>query len=144
MSKAEPNLRNDSEIQALVIAFEDCTLPINNWTHRAHLAVGAYYAKTHSRADAMVKMRAGIQQYNLSNHNPTGYNETITRLFLAKMATEIELGNSADTLAGEIDRLVDVCKLAWIYRFYSPVLIHSDRAKAEWVEPDIQPLDFPC
>lgn len=142
--KQEPALSSHTEIQLLVKAFETCTLPIENWTHRAHLAVGAYYAHMFSREEALLQMRVGIQRYNLRNNNPTGYNETITRLFLARMATDIELGLSKTTLSEEISRLVDVCKLEWIYSFYSKALIHSDKAKQFWVEPDLRPLDFLC
>ncbi len=144
MSKQEPALSSDAEIKALVAAFEDCSLPIQNWTHRAHLAVGAYYARTMSRSAALTQMRSGIQRYNLSNSNPTGYSETITRLFLAKMATDIDLGQAEVELSREINRLVQVCKLDWIYSYYSKTLIHSDAAKLQWVEPDLRPLDFPC
>ncbi len=142
MSKIELPLSCDREVAELVAAFEACSLPVESWTHRAHLAVGAYYARRLDYPAALQHMRGCIQRYNLSQNNPTGYNETITRLFLAKMISDQQAGLACENLADEIVRLAGVCNLAWLYSFYSPSLIHSDLAKKQWVPPDGQPLDF--
>ncbi len=111
-------------------------------THRAHLAVGAFYTRSMSLPAALVKMRHHIQQYNLLNNNPAGYSETITRLFLARMTTDLRAGVACRSLPDEIDRLAQHCNLGWLYENYSKELIHSPLAKREWVSPDLQQIDF--
>ena len=142
MKKCELPLDTDQSIADLVAAFEDRTLPIENWTHRAHLAVGASYARSMSRSDALQQLRERIQIYNLANNNPTGYNETITRLFLGKMASDIESGIACASLVAEVARLATICTVEWLYTYYSKSLLHSNMAKRQWVEPDCHAIDF--
>ena len=66
------------ELESLVRRFEDCTLPREAWTHRAHLSVAVWYLFHFSRAEATERIRTGIQRYNASQGNSTGYHETIT------------------------------------------------------------------
>ncbi len=142
MNKCELPLETEEGIAELVAAFESGTLPIQFWTHRAHLAVGAYYARKMSRTAALHQMRERIQSYNRLHNNPTGYNETITRLFLAKMAQDIEVGIALLDLSDEVSRLATVCTMGWLYHYYTKALLHSDLAKQQWVAPDCNPIDF--
>lgn len=142
MSKVELELKTDADVRQLVAAFEGCTLDISHWTHRAHLAVGACYARSLPPGEALDTMRTSIQRFNAVNNNPTGYNETITRLFLAKMAFDNYTGSACRSLAEEVQRLTQVCTMNWLYRYYSKSLIHSSAAKSQWVAPDLSPLDI--
>src|SRR5213080_243738 len=67
-------------------SFEACTLPFEQWTHRAHVKVAYLYLRRHTFDDALGRMRAGIKGYNAANRVPegptSGYNETTTRAFL--------------------------------------------------------------
>ena len=74
------------EVPRLVARFEDCTLPKEEWTHRAHLTVGLWYATRLPYEAALGAMRDGILRLNQAHGVPTtptrGYHETITRFYL--------------------------------------------------------------
>src|SRR3979490_953792 len=80
-------------------AFEEGTLPRPDWTHAAHLAIGATYLVEYERFEAIWRARDGIRHYNASqgilNTSESGYHETITLFwlgitlnFLEKLPTE--------------------------------------------------------
>src|SRR5687767_10729265 len=76
---------DDAEIATLVEQFEQSRWPYERWTHRAHLAVAAFYLRTLPLAEATERMRFHIQQYNRTCGDPNGYHETITVLFMRLM-----------------------------------------------------------
>jgi hypothetical protein len=71
---------------ALIARFEEGTLAKEEWTHRAHLAVGLWYASRLPYEDALVAVREGILRLNAVHGVPTtptrGYHETITRFYV--------------------------------------------------------------
>ncbi len=66
--------------------FEDGTLPKDEWTHRAHLAVALWYATRLPFEEALAAVRNGIQAINAVHGVVTtpfrGYHETITRFYM--------------------------------------------------------------
>ena len=50
--------------EAFLKAFEDCTLPFEQWKHRAHLKVAYLYLRHLPYAPALDKIRANIRRYN--------------------------------------------------------------------------------
>lgn len=74
---------NDAD---LLTAFEDCSLPIEQWTHRAHIRVAYLFASTHDFVSAVDRMREKIKAYNKAIDTPEaidrGYHETITQAFM--------------------------------------------------------------
>src|ERR1043165_5068851 len=70
--------------------FESCSLPFEQWTHRAHVRVGYLYLCTHPFEGALDLMRRGVRRYNAANQVPegptSGYNETTTHAFLHLVA----------------------------------------------------------
>lgn len=140
--KKELPLDSDARLFELVERFEACELPINNWTHRAHLAVGLVYLSRLSFDEATIKIRQRINDYNRAMGNPQGYNETVTILFLRKIKSVASDKTRPKTLHELLVTLEDVCSVAWIYRYYSKQLVWSDEAKKVWQEPDLRALDF--
>ena len=66
----------------LLRQFEDCSLPFDQWVHRAHVRVAYLYLTRHPFEFAVEKMRSGIRAYNAAHHVPDepnrGYHETMT------------------------------------------------------------------
>jgi hypothetical protein len=139
--KRDLPLDSDDAVRALVAGFESCTLPYAHWTHRAHLAVAATYLADADPEAALARLRAGIQRYNRLCGDPAGYNETVTRLYVRRIAATL-----ADVtrlpLHARIARLAAAYPLGWMYAFFSRERIWSDAAKRGWIEPDLRPLDF--
>lgn len=48
--------------------FEACTLPLDQWHHRAHLKVPYLYLTSFDFASAAQKVRDGIRAYNAASH----------------------------------------------------------------------------
>lgn len=142
MSKTELPLGTDSEIESMVMQFLDCTLPYQHWTHRAHLSLAIYHLRHHPFDNALEQVRNAIERYNHKCGDPQGYNETITVLYMRKLAAEQGSANSCETMDAELKRLSELCSVEWLYEYYSKALIWSEQAKVQWQEPDIRALDF--
>jgi hypothetical protein len=132
----------------LVAAFRARTLTHAEWTHAAHLTVGACYVSRLGPAAALARLREEIPRLNERHGTPntstSGYHETITAAFvrlldegLATFAPEVALERRiAALLAGPLggSRV--------LLGFWSRDVLMSPRARAEWVEPDLRALAF--
>lgn len=134
-------MRTAAEIEALVDAFERCTLPKAEWTHREHLTVALWYLLRHSPAEATLLIRSGIQRYNLSTSNPTGYHETITLAWIAVITRFLAERERGADIARLTQELLEECgEKLYLLRYYSCDLLMSPAARQGWVEPDAMPL----
>jgi hypothetical protein len=139
-AKLDLPFETDEQILDLVAQFEACRWPCERWTHRAHLAVAAFYLTLHSFPEALIRMRQGIQAYNRVCCQPDGYHETITVVFLTLvqnfLATHTEPRPLAATVADLFARFDSKAPLT----YYSPDRLSSAAAKKAWLEPDLKPL----
>ena len=143
---ARPAAPSAESIDDLVGRFAARTLPHAEWTHRAHLMVGAWHVHRHGPDDALARLRAGIRALNDAHGTPntatSGYHETVTRAyvrllgeFLGACPIEMPLAERvAAILAGPLAAR-DV-----LSKFYSRERLMSAAARAAWVEPDLAPL----
>jgi hypothetical protein len=133
--------------EVLFQQFCDCTLPGEEWTHRAHVKVAYLYLCKYPFEEALKKLRESIQKYNASRNVPEGplqgYNETTTHAFLhIVLVTMQAYGDTfpttdADSFCDTHPHLLDKHILRL---FYSPERrIHPD-AKTQFVEPDLTSL----
>lgn len=128
----------------LLEAFETCTLPFEEWTHRAHLRVAYLYASRFPATEALDRMRTSIKAYNKATDTPEelerGYHETITVAFMRLVRQAIReqgpLGSSRE--------FYRVCGRALnkgvLLNYYSKGRLISLEAKQSFVEADLQPL----
>lgn len=124
--------------------FEDCSLPFETWTHRAHVRVAWLFLTRFPVDVAIERVRSGIQAYNAAHNVPEaldrGYHETITvafmRLIHARL-NEAATATSFDTFCSAHPDLLDKRVLL---QFYSRERIMSAEAKRTFVEPDGSPL----
>ena len=135
------------DINTIAERFCDCTLPMEEWTHEAHLKVGLWHLLRYSAEDSMNYLRDRIKKYNVvcgvKNTDTSGYHETITRfyveviaLFLAKQGCNQPLDSLAKTLIEQWgDRKL-------ILQYYSREKIMSKNARFNWVEPDLAQLSL--
>ncbi|WP_395145367.1 hypothetical protein [Armatimonas sp.] len=123
--------------EIFLTAFEDTSLPRYEWTHTAHVRMGFLYLSRLPYAEAEASIVAGIQRYNAAKGNHTGYHHTITIAFARLIAARLtEAGIWPTFRAANPDLLTFAC----IQKHYSPEVIKSDLARAEFVEPDLAPL----
>ena len=133
--------KDEAELAALLRAFEECTIHPAEFKHYQHLAVALWYVAHFPYHQATNRMRNGIQKLAAA-YGKMGYHETITmfwlemvRRFFANAARSESILSLANGLAAKfVDKNV-------INEYYSAELLSSEKAKAEWVEPDVKPLE---
>ena len=132
------------QVEELVDGFETTRLPQDQWNHRAHLTVAAWYATRYPPAEAKERMTEGIQRYNLVHDirqtEMGGYNETMTIFWLTAVSVELrqsEVPNLLHRINGLVARFAQHKDL--LFQFYDRHRIFSDLAHHYWVPPDRLP-----
>jgi hypothetical protein len=149
MSKKLAIYRSPYEIDILLHAFQECSLPRSEWTHEAHLTVALwYFLFSESESEAIDAIRNGIKRYNAVNgieSTPnSGYHETLT-LFWAQTVREYlaDRGRNrsiVDLANGLIAEYADRT-LPWSH--YTREHLMSWEARNNWVEPDLMAIQIP-
>jgi hypothetical protein len=140
----------DLSLDQLIAGFQACTLPLDAWTHQAHLRVGAWHVHHLGAEAALATLRAGISRLNEShgtiNSAQGGYHETITtayvrllELFLATFGAGVPLDERLAALVASPlgDRSI-------LLRYWSRERLMSAEARAAWLAPDLAPLVLPA
>lgn len=132
--------QTDDEIRALVSAFEACSFHPSEFRHYQHLTVALWYVWHLSPNEASVKMTEGIRRL-AETYGKMGYHETITLFWLRIVANFVAGHRANGTVSETANTLIDRCNdKDLIGQFYSAELLATDKAKAEWVEPDLKAL----
>ena len=91
--------------------FVACTLSRDEWTHQAHLRVGAWHVHRYGPEEALTRLRSGIRRLNESfggvNSATHGYHETITRAYVQLLSQFLERCPSELPLPERVKRLLD-------------------------------------
>ena len=143
-SNAEP-YSGAEEIPRLVAAFEACTLPGAEWTHRAHLTVALWYVSRLPFEEALETIRTRIQRYNLSRGVLTtetnGYHETMTRFYTEIVSRFVREEGAEGCWAARANALFERCGARdFPFLYYTRERLFSKEARFGWVEPDLCPL----
>ena len=144
MPKPNELYQTDEEVLEVVRRFESCELPPADFNHREHLLVALCYLLRTDDAEALARIRARIGSYAAAHGvNPSLYHETITVFWLKRVRAYLERAPAGLDLAGMVNALAAECGSSrLIFDYYSRELIDSERARREWVEPDLRTLDF--
>jgi hypothetical protein len=131
----------DEDIADSFRAFEACALPRSEWTHERHLIMALCYLLEYPSGEATESIRRGIQRYNRSHGNHTGYHETITLAWIAvieRFLRDHDRGAPRSQLAAD---LIAYCgRKDYLLRFYSKDVLFSPEARERWVPPDHAPI----
>jgi hypothetical protein len=131
----------------LLRQFEALTLPLDQWTHRAHVRVAHTYLGDHPFDEALRRVRASIKAYNAKNNVPesttSGYNETTTHAMLHVVAATMRAYAKTHPVADAgafCDMHPQLMNKHALRLFYSPQRRMHPDAKLKFVEPDLAPL----
>ena len=126
---------------------EALTLPLEAWTHRAHVKVAFTYLRRYSFDEALGRMRERAKAYNARHGVPegpaSGYNETTTRASMHLVAATLSAyGQTQPTpdADGFCDTHPQLMNEHVLRLFYSLQRRMHPLAKGEFVEPDLAPL----
>jgi hypothetical protein len=131
---------------ALAGHFTALTLPKAEWTHAAHLTVGAWHVDRYGPVEALTRLRAGIRRLNESHGNENtasaGYHETITAAYVTLLAAFLDRCPAGLPLATRVEQLLasPLAGRDMLFTFYSRERLLSEDARARWVDPDLAPL----
>ena len=133
---------DEAELASLVAGFRACTLPKERWTHAAHLATALVHVREVGPEAALAAMRAGIDRYNRSLGNVTGYHDTLTIAWMSIVAAYSAEHAARATLDVARTLVADVGQRERPLRYYTKELLMADAARAAYVGPDLAPLPF--
>jgi hypothetical protein len=144
MNVATLNSR-DEELLALVESFEQCTVPKEQWNHRAHLVYALVMMLRHGADGGAKTIREGILRYNaalcVEQTMTGGYHESLTRFYIWVVQRFVETCDTRKSLGELSDELWAACGARDLpYRYYSRERLNSWAARTQWLEPDLQPL----
>jgi hypothetical protein len=136
---------SDTQLDDFVARFRERTLPKSEWTHAAHLSVGAWHVHRYGVDGAIERLRRGIRALNDShgtaNTDSSGYHETITRAY-AHLIAEFLSEQREGTLAQRAGALLasPLAHKHALLEYYSRELLMSVAARRVWNHPDLKPL----
>ncbi|MEG4345787.1 hypothetical protein QUB70_21275 [Microcoleus sp. A003_D6] len=155
MKKRLAIYRSPNEIDTLLHAFQECSLPRSEWTHEAHLTVALWYLFYDSESEAINAIRNGIKRYNsvqgIEITQNSGYHETLTlfwvrtvRRYLADESHNCSIVHLANGLIAKYaDSLRDSSASRTLpFRYYTRDRLMSWEARINWVEPDLRAIEL--
>ena len=133
------------EIESLVNGFESCTLPREEWTHRAHLTVALWYLLHHDTEEATTLIREGIKRFNeakgIVTTKQSGYHETITLFYIHIVSKHLRESCADLSIVSLMNKLIErYGERSLPLEYYSKERLMSWEARANWIEPDLKPL----
>ncbi|NJK66096.1 MAG: hypothetical protein HC789_06650 [Microcoleus sp. CSU_2_2] len=139
--------RSPSEIDSLIHAFEECSLPRSQWTHTAHLTVALWYLFYDSETEAINAIRNGIKRYNsaqgIESTKDGGYHETLTLFWvrtISRYLAEESRNRSMVSLANGL--IAQYADRTLPFRYYTRDQLMSWEARNNWVEPDLRAIEL--
>lgn len=141
------NSLSDNDINKLVEMFRTQTLPSDMWTHQAHVITAVWYYVKFGDKVALSTLREDIQKYNstidLSLLRSKGYHETLTRFWLIVVKRFMQ-ALDLNTLQVGVQKILnsDVAKKEFPLNFYTREKLFSNEARLQWVEPDLNSLEY--
>lgn len=138
---------DQAEVQRLVMAFENATLPRAEWTHRAHLTVATWYLARHPVGTATPLIRNGILKLNaalgIASNADSGYHETLTQFYIGMIAHHLSRIGEKISLVQAVNSLLDQRGHPSLpAEYYSREHLMSREARARRVEPDLKPFEW--
>jgi len=138
--------RAPDEIKELVAAFESCTLPREEWNHRAHLTVALWYLSRHSQAAATNLIRRNILRHldahGIVTTKDSGYHETITLFYMRVVSKHLSEADARESIVDLTNQLIETYGDKNLpLEYYSKERLMSWEARTHWAEPELKPLD---
>jgi hypothetical protein len=127
------------ELQA---RFAAQAIPAREWTHEAHLRVGAWHVFHHGPDEGLRRIREGIRRLNQAHGTPEtptrGYHETITRAYVELLGSFLERFPAETPLEARVATLLStpLAHRDALLSFYRRERLMSPEARAGWLAPD--------
>lgn len=142
---------HESEITHLVAEFRERVLPLEQWTHNAHLTVALWHVREYGALASVCLLRSSIITYNTAvgtpNSTERGYHETLTIFWIALIDQWL-----AEFCAQQPDAdIVTLCNTfltsTWASRevplqYYKREELFSVHARTLWLQPTLKEWNY--
>jgi hypothetical protein len=135
-----PTYSSQAEIDAVIRGFELCTTDKTAFKHQDHLTVAVCYLRETTVEKAIGKMREALRRF-VDHHkvDPQKYNETITVFWFQMVAEAMGTMPAELTMLDQCNRIIERFSSAGLVMdYYSSDLLFSERARGEFVDPDLK------
>jgi hypothetical protein len=138
---------------AFARAFERGEVAPAEFDHAAHMRVAwVYLRESPSLDDALARMRAAIRRFAAAAGKPDKYHETMTvawMILLSDARMRVCAGGAERELDDVLPQYPALAGKDALLLYYSRDRLFGDRARQEWIEPDVAPLccvsgEAPC
>jgi hypothetical protein len=123
--------------------FSSHAIPHASWNHETHVRTAFLFADRYELDEAHLRLRAGIirmnERHGLVETSARGYFETLTRVWLTLVADARRRSEARDSRELLV-RCPELMERTLPFRYYSKERLMSVRARAVYVEPDLQVL----
>ncbi|MEP6849097.1 MAG: hypothetical protein ABI999_09595 [Acidobacteriota bacterium] len=131
---------SEKEILDVLRSFENATIAREAWGHPEHLTVALCYISHHDFETAAAKMRTGIfnllDAFTIDLTKEMPYHETLT-IFWMRTVSDFNASKGDTSLVNKVNELVASYDKNYPLRFYSREYLFSDKARAKFVEGDL-------
>lgn len=116
--------------------------PASEFNHRAHLRLAYVYLVENDPDDAVTLMRQALfELLKSAGVDPsTKFHETLTRAWVLAVAHFMQRTEDSEAADRFIDRNPWILDPKIMLSHYSCEVLFSDRARREYVEPDLEPI----
>jgi len=132
--------KTEEEIAAVVQGFESCDTDKAAFKHQDHLTVAVCYLQELSVADATNKLRTALLRF-VDHHgvDRKKYNETITVFWLEVVAEKLRSFPLESSKVTKCNAVIEgLSDAGLMLEYYSAELLFSNRARGEFVSPDLK------
>lgn len=140
----DPTFDSLEKIKDFVERFEEGKLSRAEWTHNAHFIVALCYVTKYPSGVALKRLKSSIFHNNeaigIPNNETSGYHETLT-CFYTQLIIQYTLENEIEeVLLKDYQKMLasPITDKAYPLNFYQRETVLSEKARKEWVQPDIQ------
>jgi hypothetical protein len=132
--------QTEEQIEDVVRDFESCTTDKSDFKHQHHLTVAVSYLRELTLEQAINKMREALLRF-VDHHqvDRRKYNETITVFWFQIVAEAMRTMPANVRGVEQCNRVIERFSNADLaLNYYSRDLLFSERAREEFVEPDLK------
>ena len=128
------------DVRELVSRLEALTLSKDEFHHRQHLEVAFWYLQSKGSKAGTGAIARAIEAFTSHLGHASKFHTTITLCWIRLVAAGMAEAGSCTTPDELISRHPALLDKRLPLRFYSKDVLFSEKARREWVEPDIESL----
>ncbi|REJ78787.1 MAG: hypothetical protein DWQ47_04920 [Acidobacteria bacterium] len=135
---------SESELNAVLESFENCTVSRGDWGHPEHLIVAYFYCIEGDEAIAYWRMKSGIlnllDAFGIDKSKEMPFHETLTQFWI-KVVFEFIKERGRNEVLADCRELIRTFSKDYPLEFYSRELLFSDKARERFLPPE-KPLPW--